>query len=404
MHVIGPSEIHEEIYGQIEYGFQRSKRMDSSVKIIAAYLPQFHQIPENDKWWGEGYTDWVGVKKAKPLFKGHVQPNVPLNHHYYSLDNPEEIYHQIELANEEGNYGFSIYHYWFNSNLQLLQKPAEIILSHSDWPIHYMFNWDNGSWKRTWSAIKDANDMAPEADTFEKRPNDNGLLAELKYGKACDWKIHFDYLLKFFRDPRYIKINGKPVFGFYNPANDPDTLKEMVQYWDALAIENGFPGIHVIAKNNHGENTITPFSFRYEPPYSGWENRTVIDKAINKTKTWAGKRSGRPVTYEFNRIWEKILENAIKCKDANTIYGATVGYDDTPRRAGGGKVIINRDSEKFCEYLTKLIKICIDQGKEYIFLTAWNEWGEGAFLEPDEDNEYAYLSAVRKAVKGENSY
>ena len=371
--------------------------MSSNVKIITAYLPQFHRIPENDKWWGEGYTDWVGVKKAKPLFKGHVQPNIPLNHHYYSLDNPEEIFHQIELANKAGIYGFSIYHYWFSSNLQLLQKPAEIILENQDWPIHYMFVWDNGSWKRTWSAIK-GNDIAPEADKEKRDIDDTGILAELLYGNEIDWKKHFNYLLKFFEDPRYIKIDKKPVFGIYNPNNDSETIKRMIQFWEKLAIENGFPGLYVIAKNNHGENIITPYSFRYEPPFSGWENRNLFDRIKNKLRVQIGKKTGKPSTYDYEKIWKKIIINAQSCNDRNTFYGAMVGYDDTPRRAGGGKVIINRTPEKFRKYMKELIAICKEQGKEYLFLTAWNEWGEGAFLEPDEKNNYAYLSAVRKAL------
>ena len=372
--------------------------MYSSVKIIAAYLPQFHQIPENDKWWGEGYTEWVAVKNAKPLFKGHTQPKVPLNHHYYSLDNPDDIRYQIDLANKAGIYGFSIYHYWFNSNLQLLQKPSEIILMHQDWPINYMFTWDNGSWKRTWSAIKNANDIAPEADRSEERKDGNGLLAELQYGDENDWRNHFDYLLKFFTDKRYIKIDNKPVFGLFNPTNDTETLKSMIKYWDQLAVENGFSGLYVIVKNNHGENTVSPYSFRYEPPCSGWENRTAVDKVFNKFRIWIGKKTGRPSIYDFNRIWKKILHNAEKCIDKNTIYGAVVGYDDTPRRAGGGKVVVNRNPENFCEYLKQLIGICEKQGKEYIFLTAWNEWGEGAYIEPDEENKYAYLYAIKRAI------
>ena len=371
--------------------------MSSNIKVVTAYLPQFHQIPENDKWWGKGYTDWVGVKKAKPLFKGHIQPNVPLEHHYYSLDNPEEILHQIELANRAGIYGFSIYHYWFNSSLQLLQKPAEIIHDNQNWPIHYMFIWDNGSWKRTWSAIK-GNDIAPEADKTERSTGDNGVLAELIYGNEADWKVHFDYLVSFFKDPRYIKIDNKPVFGFYNPDNDSETIRKMIQHWEKLAIENGFSGLYVIAKNNHGENTITPYSFRYEPPFSGWENRNLLDKIRNKIRISIGKKTGKPSTYDYDKIWRAIIKNAQSCNDENTIFGAAVGYDDTPRRAGGGKVIVNRTPEKFCNYMKELIAICKEQGKEYIFLTAWNEWGEGAFLEPDEKNKDSYLVSLSEAI------
>jgi len=174
--------------------------MKKTTKIIANYLPQYHRIPENDKWWGEGFTDWVAVKKAISLFDNHRQPRVPLDDNYYDLSEVENIRWQAQLAKDYGIYGFGIYHYWFSSELQLLQTPSEILLSNKDIDIHFMFIWDNFTWKRTWSKLSVGNVWAPSFDEERQQDSnesveDDGVLAELKYGDEKEWKIHFEYLL-----------------------------------------------------------------------------------------------------------------------------------------------------------------------------------------------------------------
>ena len=152
--------------------------MGNNIKVIANYLPQYHVIPENNRWWGNGFTDWLAVKKAKPLFLGHNQPRVPLNNHYYSLDDVQEIKWQAELAREYGIYGFGIYHYWFSSDMNLLSTPAELMLHNRDIKINFMFIWDNGSWIRTWSNVRFANTWAPKYDVVAH--NDNQSAGGLK--------------------------------------------------------------------------------------------------------------------------------------------------------------------------------------------------------------------------------
>ena len=371
-----------------------------SIKIIANYLPQYHEIPENDLFWGKGYTDWVAVRKAQPLFKGHLQPNAPLDDNYYSLDKLESIRWQADLAKKYGIYGFGIYHYWFNSTLHLLQKPAELLLNSKNININYMLIWDNSSWKRTWSAVRGGNDWAPKFDVNNSELQSNrGTLAELNYGSKKDWIIHFNYLKSFFEDNRYIKIKGKPVFGIFNPNNEPDVLRSMIKCWDEMAKECGYPGIAVISKNNRGENTISEFSFSYEPGNSGWEIRNEIQRAINHIRKQIGRKLGKPKKYDFDRIWEKLLSRAELNQDPQYYYGCFANYDDTPRRAGNGKVVVGSKPVKFEMYLKKLLEICEKQEKEYLFFTAWNEWGEGAYLEPDTSNGYSYLEAIKRAVE-----
>ncbi|SHK55201.1 glycosyltransferase WbsX family protein [Hespellia stercorisuis] len=374
--------------------------MNDEVKIVANYLPQFHEIPENNQFWGKGYTDWVAVRNAKPLFDGHNQPKVPYAQNYYSLDTYDSIEKQVKLANQYGIYGFNIYHYWFNNDLNLLTKPAQIIRNSSELQIHYMFTWDNASWKRTWSAVKHANDWAPVNDNNEnqenKSQNSTGILAELIYGTENDWKNHFEYLLKYFKDERYIKEENMPLFGIFNPDNQPKVLKKMMTFWNKLAQENGFDGVKFICKNNHGENKISSFSFAYEPGNSAWESRTLVNKVW---KYFDRKKTGtKPKVYQYENVWRNLIHRAKKSHDKNLCFGCFVNFDDSPRRGCNGRIISGGTPKLFENYLAQLIQICKLKKKTILFITAWNEWGEGAYLEPDESNGVEYLVALKNAI------
>lgn len=376
--------------------------MNDSIKIVANYLPQFHEIPENNAFWGKGYTDWVAVKNAVSLFPGHVQPKIPINNWYYSLDQFDDVKKQVEMANLYGIAGFNIYHYWFNSDLCLLTRPAEIILCHPELNISYMFTWDNASWKRTWSAVRHANDWAPMSDgKLQGNNHGDGVLAKLDYGNKQDWVAHFEYLLKYFKDERYIKEDNKPLFGLFNPNNEPNILKKMFSCWDELARANGFEGIKIICKNNHGENKISPYSFFYEPSNSAWETRSLLSKIfkqIEKRRTPSPK--DHPKIYEYKKIWEVLLKKAKENNDQGSYFGCFVNFDDTARRGNKSHVIVNGSPELFGWYLEKLIRICKEKNKSILFITAWNEWSEGAYLEPDEENKYGYLEAIKRVIDG----
>ena len=192
-------------------------------KVLALHLPQYHRIPENDRWWGEGFTDWVNVRKAKPLFQGHEQPVVPLNNNYYDLSDTAAIRWQAQLAKQYGVYGFCYYHYWF-SGRKLLEKPCELLLDHKDIDIKYCFCWANESWARTWDG------------------KEHDVLMKQVYGGREDWTAHFDYLLPFFQDERYIRIDNKPVIFIYSCHRIAD-FDDVVAWWDELARENGFDGV-----------------------------------------------------------------------------------------------------------------------------------------------------------------
>lgn len=365
------------------------------VKIIANYLPQYHEIPENSQWWGEGFTDWVSVKRAKPLFSGHVEPRIPMNGNYYSLDDISALRWQANLARQYGIYGFGIYHYWFNSKMNLLTKPVELLRDNKDVDIHFFFIWDNVSWKRTWSNVRKGNDWAPQFDVKKStnQNEDSGILAELIYGDESEWKKHFDYLLPFFKDERYIKIDNKPVFAFFQPQNDYDTIKKMVEFWNKEAINNGFDGIACVSKDNRKKNDLE-YKMKYSP-FSPGTNRYIYKYIF---MDYLAKFTKRIRFFDYDRCWKELLDESKKA-DQKTFLSGFVQFDDTPRRGSNGRIVRGATPEKFEKYMKRLLDLSKKQRKEFVFVTAWNEWGEGAYLEPDECNKYEYLEALKRAME-----
>lgn len=363
-------------------------------KIIAMYLPQFHQIPENDEFWGEGFTDWVTVKNAKPLFEGHQQPKVPLNDNYYDLSIKENVEWQCKLAKEYGVYGFGIYHYWFNNEKNLLTKPAEIIRDNQDIDINYFFAWDNLSWKRSWSNVKSANDWAPILDG--ERESSPGVLIPYILGNEDDWKNHYINLLSHFKDPRYIKKDNKPIFIIMHYSKD---ISLMCAYWNDLAKRDGFDGMFFIFNYlRFGRIPKKEYVFKYEPGFSGLVTESLIDKVVRMRRIDLKNYGGIKIVRDYDITWKRILKNARKMYRDNVYHCGLVSFDDTPRRGVAARLFINSSPSKFENYLSKLMKLSSLQNKEFVFITAWNEWGEGAYLEPDKLNGTKYLQAVKNVV------
>lgn len=361
-------------------------------KLIAWYLPQYHIIPENDEFWGKGFTDWVTVKKAHPLFKDHQQPRVPLNNNYYDLSIKDNVVWQAKLAKEHGIYGFGIYHYWFNNEKNILTKPLNIIHDNQDIDIRYLLAWDNASWVRSWSGLE-GNAWTPTED--KKNSQSKAVLIPYILGKEKDWENHYSHVSKYFKDKRYIKQNNRPVFIILQ--HDQDII-EMCSYWDILAKQDGFDGIHFIFKNKRWYNwKPNEYRFNYEPHHDSWMNPTAWERRIEKLKILLHLPSQK-FCYNYDIIWKRILKEAENANPREYL-GAFVGYDDTPRRSKQGKMIEGASPDKFKKYLGQLINISVKQNKEYIFITAWNEWGEGAFLEPDENEEYNYLNVIKELTK-----
>lgn len=366
-------------------------------KIVAAYLPQYHETPDNSEYWGEGFTDWIAVKDAKPQFDGHIQPKEPLDGYYYDLSDYNAIKWQAELAKKYGVDAFNIYHYWFKDGKQELEKPAEILLSHPEIDIEYFFSWDNSSWIRSWSNVVGGNSWAPN---YDGKNDGKQILQELDYGNEEQWRKHFDYLLPFFKDKRYVKINGKPVFGFMK-SGDGDILTHIRDCWRKLALENGFPGIYLISSQRtffdpHYFDNI----FLYEPVASGWGKRIAIEVRLKKYLNYVSKSKG-PVKFllDYENYWKKVIRNAEKNKDNGVFLCGLVNFDDTPRRGNNARIIYGGTPKLFKKYFSRLYRISCEADKELLFITAWNEWGEGAYLEPDKVFRYGFLEALRSAKR-----
>ena len=355
-------------------------------KVLAIYLPQFHETEDNNLWWGEGFTDWDSVRTAEKYFPGHNEPRIPMEHYYYDLSRRETLERHAQQAAEYGIDGFCFYHYYFKGGKKELELPAENLLKWKDINMPFCFNWASEPWIRSWSRLG-GNVWAEKYENGAGK-NTGGILAEQAYGTYGDWKRHFEYLLPFFRDDRYIKKDGRPVFIFYSP-NEIRPLGEMTECWDRMAKEAGFEGLYLIGARLDSPNPYLDAAIIYEP-------RNSINRLneSGKSRVMGGVRC-----YEYADIWENI--NAVSpVYGYKTYFCGVSGYDDTPRRGKSGECLINATPEIFREQLKKLMQKSVNYGNEFLFINAWNEWGEGMYLEPDETDGYGYLQAVKNVVDG----
>lgn len=358
------------------------------MKTIAMYLPQYHRIPENDEWWGEGFTEWTAVKNAKPLFEGHNQPKEPMNDFYYNLLDKSTMEWQAKLASEYNIFGFCFYHYWFKDGRKILEKPAENLLEWKDINTHFCFCWANESWARTWSNIPSKNTWAHKfEDETGRDENDNGVLLEQKYGREKEWKEHFDYLLPFFKDERYIRSNGKPVFIIYKPAQIL-CLEDMLIKWNEWAQEAGLEGIYIIASNSDRERWENVNAYLLHEPQNSINmfGKKLLED-VNTNIGWNQK-------FSYDKTWKTIL-NSKQDPEEKTYVGGFINYDDTPRHSKKGSCFADVTIEKFRVYFEKLVIKNIHLKNQFIFMNAWNEWGEGMYLEPDRENGFSYLETIK---------
>lgn len=363
------------------------------MKLIAFYLPQFHEIEENNQWWGKGFTEWHNVKKAKPLFKGHNQPRVPLNKNYYDLSETNSLEQQQRLLEKYNIYGLCFYHYWFKDGKKLLEKPAELLLQNANINMNFCFSWANEPWTRTWDG-KSGEIIMPQ-----------------EYGAEKEWQAHFEYLLPFFKDKRYIKVEGKPVFLLYKSSDIPQ-LEKKLAFWQLLAKKNGLPGVYLINTLRTKDDISKVQSFNqdtfsahveFEPRYS-----LLNAPKMYKLKKYSYKRT-RKTLDKFIKIkkpinladnYDKIVQLSLskkKLENVNTIPGAFVEWDNTPRVGKNGSYIKGFTIEKFKEYMNLKIEKGITEYKSpFLFINAWNEWAEGTYLEPDEKYGYSKLEILKE--------
>jgi len=365
------------------------------MKVIAFYLPQFHAIPENDKWWGKGFTEWVNVKKAEPLFQNHYQPRVPLNKNYYNLLDPDTMKWQVELANKYDVYGFCFYHYWF-SGKKLLEKPVEDFLRRKELNTHFCLCWANESWTNIW-----ANGSAD-------------IIMQQSYGREAEWIEHFNYLVDFFKDDRYIKNNNKPLLVVYRPELI-DCLEEMLSCWNRLAMENGFDGIEFAYQNvsyylsKNRRDDLFSYAIEYQPNWTlSLQNISTLQRIKKSLLLFVEKKMNlnlREKLQVFTKLkkidyvtaWNFIIDSKPNTKIS--VPCAFVDWDNTPRKGKRGLVAENANPTDFEKFFLKLLYKTKDEfKKDMVFVFAWNEWAEGGYLEPDEKYGCGYLQAIKNAL------
>ena len=381
-------------------------------RVIAFYLPQFHPIPENDQWWGKGFTEWTNVAKAKPLFKGHHQPHIPADLGFYDLRMPEIREQQAEMAREAGIEGFCYWHYWFGKGKRLLERPFNEVLESGKPNYPFCLGWANESWSnRSWNAksksIKDA------------------TLMEQTY-IASEYEDHFYEVLPAFRDSRYITVDEKPLFVVFSPYAIPD-LEEFIRCWRKLAEKNGLKGIHFVGITNNislreigSYNTGTPRVPSFDE--ASLHYTYLLNKGFDAVNSRGQLRAEMILGGKYKMALKQTLANYLKIDllmkyDQSSInkelfvkedswenaYPTIIpNWDRSPRSGRKAIVYTNSTPDVFEKQVKDALALVKDKKKEHkiIFLKSWNEWGEGNFMEPDLEYGHGYLDALKRQLLG----
>lgn len=362
-------------------------RKKAKVRAIAFYLPQFYPTPENDEWWGNGFTEWTNVGKAKPLFSGHYQPRVPADLGYYDLRVPETREKQAELAREAGIEGFCYWHYWF-SGRRLLDKVFREVVESGKPDFPFCLCWANHSWyAKTWSP------SAPDK-----------LLIEQKYEGVEDFTHHFQELLLAFKDERYIKIEGKLVFGIYDVYFKDFALFKTT--WEQLAAENDLPGFFFfgLCQQAHMIPVALDNGFQHIVAGALVDTHYYADSKIRR-KWGLLKRQYLKTPYVVD--YKKYCAFSKRYFDTNyekypeMIPCIEPGFDHSPRSAHRGIVFSGATPdiwEEVCKNTVELLLKSKNHPEKVVFIKAWNEWAEGNYLEPDMVYGKGFIHALSKVI------
>ncbi|MBV8645226.1 MAG: glycoside hydrolase family 99-like domain-containing protein [Candidatus Eremiobacteraeota bacterium] len=348
-------------------------RAEGDVKLFAFYLPQYHPIPENDRWWGPGYTEWSRVARARPLFEGHYQPHVPERLGFYDLRHAETRERQAALARDYGITGFCYYYYSFGAK-RLLERPLLEMLETGKPDLPFCLCWANENWTRRWDG------------------DERELLIEQRYGVELDLAL-IDELIPFFRDPRYLRIGGAPVLLVYRAGAIPDPHATVARWRDAVRAA-GFPDVHLVAALTFALSDPRPLGFdaavEFPPHGDVWEQEAL---AVPDLPPDFG---GRVLNYD--RVVERKL--AQPPAPFRTYRTAMAGWDNTAR-LGTRATVFHRATPRSYEHWLRGLVTQARLGHpdhRLVFVNAWNEWAEGAHLEPDARFGTGYLDATRRAL------
>lgn len=354
------------------------------IKPIAIYLPQFHPVPENDYWWGKGFTEWTNVTKTTPRFEGHYQPHLPADLGFYDLRLEEARMAQEALAKQFGIHGFCYYHYWFNGK-RMLYEPLDRKIQNPKEDLPFMLCWANENWTRTW--IEAERDVLLRQDYSEE-----------------DDAIHIQHLLTYFKDDRYIKVNGKPIFIVYRPNLFPD-INKTINLWKETVKKAGFPDLYIgFARKSSQEDfpECFDFAFEFQPSFS---DTPKVSKAglLKRIKIKCAKILGlhKQPNMIINDYQAYSNHQMRQVYNQKVFPGITPMWDNSARKKNFPFILHQSSPEKYKNWLQHIKNnYPWDKVPEpFLFINAWNEWAEGNHLEPCQKWSLDYLKATQEVLK-----
>ncbi|MBR3583909.1 MAG: glycoside hydrolase family 99-like domain-containing protein [Kiritimatiellae bacterium] len=354
-------------------------------RFIAFYLPQYHPIPENDEWWGPGFTEWLNVARARPLFRGHVQPHLPADLGFYDLRLPETREAQAKLAREAGIEGFCYYHYWFGPGKRLLERPFEEVVASGKPDFPFCLCWANHSWyKKQWD---------PEA------PGKDQILIEQTYSGPEAHERHFRDLERAFRDPRYMRVDGRLLFFIYDTLTFPD-VPGFIRQWNELARKAGLGGFYFVTKDYDSRNKEKILAMGLDAIYND-DARNIHHHlpAWRKAWLWVGRHwLGRPTVFRYADAMKWMVSD--DCRNENVIPSISPNWDHSPRSGSRAMVLTDPDPDLFRQVAERALDVVAAKpsDRQLVLIKAWNEWGEGNYMEPDLEHGHGYLDALRLAI------
>jgi lipopolysaccharide biosynthesis protein len=347
------------------------------VRLIAFYLPQYHRIAENDAWWGEGFTEWTNVRRGMPRFVGHVQPLLPGDLGFYDLTDPTTLRRQVTLARRYGIGGFCFHHYWFNGR-RLLEKPLEMFLADASLDMPFCINWANESWTRRWDG-KDEDVLMAQAHS----PED-----DVDFARS---------LLPIVRDARYITVDGRPLVMIYRPGLLPNPLATM-RRWRVAFMAAGMNNPYLVMAQGFGDADPRQYGMDAAaefPPHKVAVTPSINDSLQILDPDFAGR------VLDYGAIAEHAT--ALPTPSYRLFRGVAPRWDNEARRPGRGMTLAHATPEKYGGWLRAACRTAIAEAahpdERIVFINAWNEWGEGAYLEPDRHFGYAYLIETAQALR-----
>ncbi len=352
--------------------------LERAARVLAFYLPQFHPVPENDRWWGPGFTEWTNVAKARPLFRGHVQPNIPADLGFYDLRLPDTRTAQAELAHRYGIEAFCYWHYWF-AGRRMLDLPFREVLARGEPQLPFCLAWANHDWAAFWVG------------------EPNRILIEQTYPGRHDYERHFYELLPAFGDPRYVRVDGKPLFFVFRPGSLPDAAA-FAEQWRELAAKSGLPGLYLVGECKGAWRAAdTGFDAEVYPSlYETWR-KPVLPGRIGYHVDLLLRRG--PRRYPYAKLAARPRERSrLPYPDLPLVVS---NWDNTPRLGRRGLVLTGATPTLFESSMRRAVEAVQDlpEQQRIVFVKSWNEWAEGNYLEPDCRTGHAYLRAIQSAVQ-----